>query len=396
MNSRCRAGWLSAAAFFSLASPALAAPLPTLFQASLPTAVRPSTVVLDTTQGLSIESNAQVGGSGDVIVGSGSPTCYVRDGAKIGTLYCGGPVSFGRATAAGTLVSASSSITLAQGAVTGGTWPSTDLRLRNVELAKATWPASGAPVNLEPDKTRTLSQGSYGAVSVKSRSKLTLNAGTYYFDSITLEPSATLAFEDATAPVIVYVKGSIIHRATILSKSSGANVVVLSAGSEVTIDTAFIGTIIAPDAEMTFGGNLGTVYKGSFFARHALVRPGVRIDRVTSNVAVVAPIAHSPSGPGHWTPVPGYTQFVCGQTLEGTYSNPSFDDIRYHNPGDANCPVATRFCDDSGNPVAPPSEADARHRARRGSPAPSSVPAAQSRLPPRATDRPARTCGRCL
>jgi len=358
MNSRCRARWLSAAAFCSFASPALAAPLPSLFQASLPTVVRPSTVVLETSQGLSIESNAQVGSSGDVIVGSGSPSCYVRDGATIGTLYCGGPVSFGRATASGTLVSASSSISLAQGAVTAGTWPSTDLRLRNVELARVTWPASGAAISLEPDKTQTISQGSYGTVSVKSRSKLTLNAGTYYFDSLTLEPNATLAFEDATAPVIIYVKGSVINRATIASKSNGGNVLLVSAGTEVTMDTAFIGTIIAPNSEMTFGGNLGTVYKGTFFARHALVRPFVRINRVTSNVAVGVPIAQSPSGPGHWTPVPGYTQFTCGQTLEGTFSNGSFGEMQYHNPNDPNCPVATRFCDDSGNPVSPPTEAE--------------------------------------
>jgi hypothetical protein len=48
-------------------------------------------------------------------------------------------------------------------------------------------PGSQAAFTLNPDQTGTLAAGSYGNVTIYSRAKVTLSAGVYEIDSLSIE-----------------------------------------------------------------------------------------------------------------------------------------------------------------------------------------------------------------
>jgi len=60
---------------------------------------------------------------------------------------------------------------------------------------------------LEPDQQATIEPGHYQAISVKPGAMLTLNAGSYYFESLEIEPQAELQIQDDAGPTVVYVRG---------------------------------------------------------------------------------------------------------------------------------------------------------------------------------------------
>jgi hypothetical protein len=135
-----------------------------------------------------------------------------------------------------------------------------------------TFPAPGSAVSLEPDTSRTLSPGSYGDVSVKSRSTLRLNPGTYFVNSFSIEPQAIVAVDGG--PVSLYVATTMNFKGTISAGAQDRSFLVGVAGTgTVLLESPFTGTIVAPNATIRFATVGGTGYTGSFFARGIDIQP---------------------------------------------------------------------------------------------------------------------------
>jgi len=98
----------------------------------------------------------------------------------------------------------------------------TSLAPANVMSWTVTYPA-GSIVNviLQPGQSASKPPGRYGVVSVASRATLTLAAGTYFLDSLDLEPSAKISLSQDGGPVIVYVRTSLIFRGAIGATAAG-------------------------------------------------------------------------------------------------------------------------------------------------------------------------------
>jgi len=135
----------------------------------------------------------------------------------------------------------------------------------------------GAAIVVNPDATRTLAPGQYGAVTVFSRGKLVLSAGTYVFTSLDLEPQAQLVVPSSTAEnVLVYARDNVIYRGRTATASGTIAPLFLgyTGSNPITIEAVFTGTIIAPSATLTLQSLNGAgVYTGDFFARQVNLSP---------------------------------------------------------------------------------------------------------------------------
>jgi hypothetical protein len=132
------------------------------------------------------------------------------------------------------------------------------------------------PKNYEPDTVASLAPGAYGALTVKSRSTLTLTTGAYGFTSFDLEPQAVLKIDDAAGPVRIYVQNNIIYNGgSIASKSGGqpALLLVQAGTAPIGINATFLGEIVAPSATLTLGPGQ-TPHIGTFLAGAVVVHPG--------------------------------------------------------------------------------------------------------------------------
>jgi hypothetical protein len=137
--------------------------------------------------------------------------------------------------------------------------------------------ADTSDVTVAPDQTASAGPGRYGAMSIQTRARLRLRTGTYYLESLTIEPQAILDLDEQSGPVVIYVNAPFAFRGSIVTNKPGPNVLIGVVGpGTVTIESPFQGTIVAPSATLSFSvGNL--THTGAFFARDIALQRGVSI-----------------------------------------------------------------------------------------------------------------------
>jgi len=145
-------------------------------------------------------------------------------------------------------------------------------------------PGTGAPVNLDPGQSRVLSPGNYGNVTLKSRSKLTLESGFYQMGIVLIEPDAQLILKKTSGPTRIYMQ-SLTHRGKVVEQggSYGQTLFAVLGTSPVFIEGPFIGTLLAPVAEATIGNSSAPKHWGAFHARSVLVRSRTTLYHVPWN-----------------------------------------------------------------------------------------------------------------
>jgi hypothetical protein len=136
---------------------------------------------------------------------------------------------------------------------------------RNVTFADVT---QGA-VNLEPDQTRTLSPGTYGALTVKSRAKLYLSSGSYYFSSFGTEPQSKIYLNKSQGGIYIYVSSSaFLRNSWVDNGGSAADLLFAYFGtSSLTVESPLAGTIIAPTAQVDLREVGSAGHTGAVFAK---------------------------------------------------------------------------------------------------------------------------------
>jgi hypothetical protein len=134
-------------------------------------------------------------------------------------------------------------------------------------------PGTGDDVTLDPDQTRSLAPGNYGNLTIYSRAKLTLQSGTYRFAAVRTEPEAQVILNKTTGPTYIHA-ASLVHRATIVEQAGyyGQTLFAISGASPIPIEGKFIGTLLAPNAEVTIGTGVALEQWGTFQAGSVLVR----------------------------------------------------------------------------------------------------------------------------
>ena len=207
------------------------------------------------------------GGSGSM-VNSGTQLTSLGVEARVGSIVSGAPVVLRDRAHVSASITTASTVTKSNGVFIGG---------KVTEHANPVYPSAptlpgSIPTNsndviLQPDQQKSVKAGTYRTVSIASRSTLRLSAGTYYLDSLDIEPQATLAL-DGSGAVTIYVRSQVIFRGAIVDpKGVTGNVFLGYLGSSAMyIEAPFFGILAAPKASVTLR-SVSTPHVGSFFAK---------------------------------------------------------------------------------------------------------------------------------
>ena len=121
------------------------------------------------------------------------------------------------------------------------------------------FPVGTSDVSLANDADSTLVPGEYGNGLIRARSVLRLSAGDYYFDSFSVEPTATLRFDLSQGNVVIHVRSSLsISDNSIMSHDSTARYFIgwrLGQSSTLRLGTisGLAGVFVAPNAKIELG-----------------------------------------------------------------------------------------------------------------------------------------------
>ncbi len=144
------------------------------------------------------------------------------------------------------------------------------------------FPAWTEEVHLEPNTQQSLSAGSFGPVTVKSGAELTLGGGDYYFESLQVEPDATITLDETRAPIRLFVEQSLIFRGSFnhLDGISTDLFVGYVGTAGAFLEAPVDGRVVVPNAELTLGSYVPVAFSGEFFAKSIVTRPDVTVTHV--------------------------------------------------------------------------------------------------------------------
>lgn len=246
------------------------------FTIQLPNAVGLANVAVAATDTLRVADRASMVSPSTGFVtmtNTGTVQTEVGTDTKLGNIASQSPIVIRDRSKVSGDVQSAGTVTLVNGAtVSGVIKQNTPITPVQTFSWTVTFPTPGANVTLEPDQNLVLAPGSYGDVSVKSRSTLRLSPGTFFVNSFSIEPQAIIATDGG--PVFLYVATTVNFKGTIAAGVYDRNLLVGVVGAgTVFLETPFTGTIVAPNATIRFAPVAGTGYTGSFFARSVDIQP---------------------------------------------------------------------------------------------------------------------------
>ncbi|MDB4985477.1 MAG: sodium/calcium exchanger 1, partial [Myxococcaceae bacterium] len=141
-----------------------------------------------------------------------------------------------------------------------------------------TYPFTLREVIVLPLTTTTLTPGSYDNVVVNPGGTLHLGPGTYLFNTLNIDPAATLQVDVSGGPVNVNIQTQVLHMG-VVSINGPANQFVLGYSGiiPVLLLTSFTGVVIAPNAALTLSLPIFGTYTGAFYAQDISVAAGVKV-----------------------------------------------------------------------------------------------------------------------
>jgi hypothetical protein len=238
-----------------------------------------SNVVLYSSGTLLVDSLANIG-CGTVANSNTGPTSIttIGPGALVGDVWSRGGVVLQLGTHVDGSVTVGGGVVNAGATISGPVTQFASFALPTIALS-VTFPPVGPAVDVAPGTSHTLSPGSYGAVEVDLAATLTLSTGTYYFDSLNLQPGGKISLAQSAGPVVVYVHTSVVSLGGTVVDSAGGQPQLLLGYTgilPVLLTSPFRGTIIAPNGKVTLGGGPCT-HQGVFLAHDIEVQAGVTV-----------------------------------------------------------------------------------------------------------------------
>lgn len=261
---------------------------PASFSIAMPNDMLPQSTAVWASQRLRLADRVLVRSKGDRmgrVVNVGQELTELGVEAKTGNIWAGQDLTLrNRASVEGNAVVAAR-LTKHHGAVVTGlareNTPLTPLKVSTWEPVLPSQTLGDA--NLEPGGSRVLPPGGYRQANIKPRATLSLSAGTYVFDTLTIEPQANLAIDDSAGPVMVYVNSQLTFRGAVLDATVSPDdkldlLVVARGSSQSTIGAPFKGTVFAPSGSLHLNPLHGAAHFGAFFGKSVSVEPGVIIN----------------------------------------------------------------------------------------------------------------------
>jgi len=235
-------------------------------------------------------------GSPGAISNSGSGFTAVGPRAQVGAINSVGSVLVGPAATVGGAISTGGRVRSLAGAnITGPILENQTLVLPGVGL-DVTFPpekprrrhwfhrfpthfGDHRPIRVAHHKPVSLEPGAYGAIVVEPGGVLSLSAGTYYFDDVTIEPRGTILVESSAGAVAIYVRNNLVSKGLFSERGGGApNLLIGAIGRfESVVEAPFTGTIIVPNGTLSLPSSGAPGYAGAFLAKRVTIGPGATV-----------------------------------------------------------------------------------------------------------------------
>lgn len=246
------------------------------FSLKAPPGSSPDKSLMAASEWIRLADRNVVGGSGDSLLvgGGGGLQLGVNSSAPI--IRSSGPVFLQNYAKAVSIASAGA-VTLQQGATAGSVTANNPSLLPAVTYQfTADVPGSYTDVLLAPGQAKDLAPGAYRTVSVKQNSVLLLTSGTYYMDALGVEAGGIIRIRpNGPFGVRVAVVSNLWMRGTIDDAGDPRFLFVAYLGqNDVPLETAFRGTVLAPNATVNFGARVTHI--GAFYAARIQTNPDAK------------------------------------------------------------------------------------------------------------------------
>lgn len=159
--------------------------------------------------------------------------------------------------------------------VTGGTFPNSVVNSSTVTW-QVPWPASVQPaISLDADQPPVaqpplaVAPGSYAGFNLQPRARAALTAGTYFFDSFNTEPEAKVFIDTSSGPIFIYTRTQFrFHGPMVQSAGPEGQLLVGYLGvPNVDLEAGFVGTMVAPNAQIDIRRASVGQHRGAFFGK---------------------------------------------------------------------------------------------------------------------------------
>ncbi|HKY39917.1 MAG TPA: hypothetical protein VJN18_28470 [Polyangiaceae bacterium] len=231
-------------------------PAPMSFSVSLPRDFDLAGTALGAMSSLRIANRAQVitsEGGFAAIANTGSSETNLGVDAQTGSVASVGPIVLRKRAKVNGQATSEATISLAAGAVVTGPRLAPHVLSPFQTLSWTQQPSSAArPVSLEPHRQASIEPDSYGAVRVKPRSTLGLSTGTYFMESLAVEPQARLQVDATDGPIILVVRNSLTFRGSLIGAEPESVLITYAGTSAVAIEGSLGATIVAPNATLRY------------------------------------------------------------------------------------------------------------------------------------------------
>src|SRR5690606_19494611 len=122
--------------------------------------------------------------------------------------------------------------------------------------------------------TADLGPGHYANIAVQGQSTLKLRAGTYYLESLKVEPGCHLNIDNSQGAVLIFIRGELSLKVTpsYISPEKFNTLFAVTDTGPVTIDANVRGTIVAPKATLNIPtGREQLGHHGALYGQHVTV-----------------------------------------------------------------------------------------------------------------------------
>jgi hypothetical protein len=207
------------------------------------------------------------------MLNSGTGSTRVGQDGRTAGIISRAPVTVQhRAIVNGGILSGSTVTVDADATVTGTITRNASVSLPALPALPPFPPATLAGFTVNAGQTQTRPPGSYAGGTFVNGGTLILQAGDYFFQSLTINAGSTIRVPTGTR---VFVRDALSFQSPFLGTSGTAlqSLTLGFAGTTVSLLAPFNGTLLAPNASVTFGTGAGLTYRGQFFGRSFEVTP---------------------------------------------------------------------------------------------------------------------------
>jgi hypothetical protein len=232
---------------------------------------------------LNVSNNSSVveltAGQFGTLSNAGAGTTALDTGVSTGNIWSVGPVTLQNGDFIHGNVNSGSTVTIPQGAtvtITGSNNQNQPIQIRAITIS-VVFPASTNDQTLNGPGDVQLTPGGFRDLTVNSGGGVILTAGSYFFRNLTVNSSGRFRIDSTGGAVRVNVSGSFSNFGGIESaiNNSALNLlrIVYFGTTDVILQGAFTGTVVAPAATIRLQTNVG--YRGAFLAKSIVGTAGI-------------------------------------------------------------------------------------------------------------------------